>query len=48
MILAINAADAAFGIVDVLYDTAAMGVRNAISAAFGVLDRSGLVKKEPF
>ncbi len=46
MILAMNAPKAAFGIVDVLDDPSAMGVRNAISAAREVLDRTGLVKKK--
>ena len=47
MMLAMNAPKAAFGIVDVLADPSALGARNAISAAREVLDRSGLVKKEP-
>ncbi len=46
MMLAMNAPKAAFGIVDVLDDPSALGVRNAISAAREVLDRTGLVKKE--
>ena len=46
LMLAMNAPKAAFGIVDVLDDPSAMGVRNAISAAREVLDRTGLVKKE--
>ena len=46
MMLAMNAPKAAFEIVDVLDDLTAMGVRNAISAAREVLDRTGLVKKE--
>ena len=41
-----NAPRAAFCIVDVLDDPAAMGARNAISAAREILDRTGLVKKE--
>ena len=46
LMLAMNAPKAAFGIVDVLDDPAAMGARNAISAAHEILDRTGLVKKE--
>ena len=46
LMLAMNATKAAFGIVDVLHDPAAMGARNAISAAREILDRTGLVKKE--
>ena len=46
MMLLMNAPKAAFGIVDVLDDTSAMGASNAISAAREVLDRTGLVKKE--
>ena len=46
MMLAINAPKAAFGIIDVLDDPSSLGARNAISAAWEVLDRTGLVKKE--
>ena len=46
MMLAMNAPEAAFGIVDVLDDPSALGARNAISAAREILDRTGLVKKE--
>ena len=46
LMLAINAPKAAFGIIDVLDDSSALGARNAISAAREVLDRTGLVKKE--
>ena len=46
LMLAINAPQAAFGIIDVLDDPSALGARNAISAAREVLDRTGLVKKE--
>ena len=46
LMVAMNAPKAAFGIIDVLDDPAAMDVRNAISAAREVLDRTGLVKKE--
>ena len=46
MMLGMNAPKAAFGIVDVLDDPAAMGARNSISAAREILDRTGLVKKE--
>ena len=46
LMLAMNAPKAAFSIVDVLDDPAAMGARTAISAAHEILDRIGLVKKE--
>ena len=46
LMLAMNAPKAAFGIVDVLDDPAAMGVRNAISATLQTLCCTGLVKKE--
>ena len=46
MMLAMNAPKAAYGIIDVLDDPSALGVRNVISAAREVLDRTGLVKKE--
>ena len=46
LMLAMNAPKTAFGIVDVLDDPSSLGVRNAISAAREVLDRTGLVKKE--
>ena len=46
MMLAMNAPKAAFGIIDVLDDPSALGVRNVISAAREVLDRTDLVKKE--
>ena len=46
MMLAMNAPESAFGIVNVLSDPSSLGARNAISAAREVLDRSGLVKKE--
>ena len=46
MTLAMNAPKAAFRIVDLLNDPSTMGVRNAISVAREVLDRTGLVKKE--
>ena len=46
MMLAINAPKAAFGIIDVLDDPSSLGARNAISAAWEVLDRTGLVKKK--
>ena len=46
MMLAMNASKAAFRIVDLLNDPSTMGVRNAISVAREVLDRTGLVKKE--
>ena len=46
LMLTMNAPKAAFGIVDVLHDPAAMGAHNAISAAREILDRTGLVKKE--
>ena len=43
---AMNAPKAEFGIVDVLDDSAAMGARNAISAALEIIDCTGLNKKE--
>ena len=46
MVLAMNAPKAAFGIVDVFYDSSAMGAHNETSAAREFLDRTGLVKKE--
>jgi hypothetical protein len=46
MMLAMNAPKAAFGIIDVLDDPSVLGVRNVISAAREVLDRTDLVKKE--
>ena len=46
MLLASNAPKAAFGILGVLDDPSAVGARNAVAGARGVLDRSGLVKKE--
>lgn len=46
MMLAMNAPKAAFSMVDVLNDPAAMGARNAVQAASQILDRAGLVKKE--
>lgn len=46
MMLAMNTPKAAFGIIDVLDDPSALGVRNVISAAREVLDRTDLVKKE--
>ena len=46
MMLAMNAPKAAYGIIDVLDDPSALGVRNVISAAREVLDRTDLVKKE--
>ena len=46
LMLAMNAPKAAFGMVDVLHDPAAMDAHNAISAAREILDRTGLVKKE--
>ena len=45
-ILAMNAPQAAFGIVDILDDPLAMGAHNAISSAYEVLDRAGRVNKE--
>ena len=41
-----NAPRAAFGIVDVLDDPAAMGARNAISTTLQTFYCTGLVKKE--
>ena len=46
LMLAMNAPKAAFGIVDVLDEPAAMGARNAISATLQTLCCTGLVKKE--
>ncbi len=46
MLLAMNAPRAAWGMVDVLNDPAAMGARNSIAAASQILDRTGLIKKE--